>query len=68
MEKVVKEAIEEGFIDYQDSDMWNMSTNERDIFTLGWKEGYEWILTELAINEVILEKTLKKYMDYLHEH
>lgn len=68
MEKVIKKAIEEGFIESQDSDMWNMSTNERDIFTLGWKEGYEWVLTELAINEVISEKTLKKYMDYLHEH
>jgi hypothetical protein len=63
MDNAIKEAIEEGFIDYQDSDMWNMSTNERDIFTLGWKEGYEWILTELAIDKEISEDTLKKYME-----
>ena len=65
MNKTIGEAIQQGFDDYQDSDMWNMTTNERDVYTLGWKEGYEWILTELTMNGKISEETLKEYMDKL---
>ena len=65
MDKTIGEAIQQGFDDYQDSDMWNMTTNERDVYTLGWKEGYEWILTELTMNGKISGETLKEYMNKL---
>ena len=65
MDKTIEKAIQQGFDEYQDSDMWNMATNERDVYTLGWKEGYEWILTELTMNGKISEETLKEYMNKL---
>ena len=65
MDKTIEKAIQQGFDDYQDSDMWNMATNERDVYTLGWEEGYEWILTELTMNGKISEETLKEYMNKL---
>ena len=33
----------------------------------GWKDGYEWILSELLINKKISQKDFKKYMDCLYE-
>lgn len=42
-----------------------MDENECWAHEEGWKDGYEWILTELAINKEISAETLKKYMDKL---
>ena len=64
MDKLIKDAIEESYRDYQDGSI-GMDENEHWAHEEGWKDGYEWILTELAINKEISEKTLKKYMDKL---
>ena len=64
MEKLIKNAIEESYRDYQEGSI-GMDENEYWAHEEGWKDGYEWILTELAINKEISEKTLKKYMDKL---
>lgn len=42
-----------------------MDENENYVHEHGWKEGYEWILTELFINKKISSNTLKEYMDKL---
>ena len=31
----------------------------------GWKDGYEWILSELLVNKKISQKDFKKYMNCL---
>ncbi len=64
MEKIIKDSIEESYRDYQEGSI-GMDENEQWAHEEGWKDGYEWILTELAINKEISEKTLKKYMDKL---
>ena len=64
MDKLIKDAIEESYRDYQEGSI-GMDENEHWSHEEGWKDGYEWILTELAINKEISEKTLKKYMDKL---
>lgn len=64
MDKLIKDAIEESYRDYQDGYI-GMDENERWAHKEGWKEGYEWILTELAINKKISKETLKKYMEKL---
>ena len=64
MEKVIKKAIEESWKDYQNTTI-GMSESENWAHEYGWKEGYEWVLTELAINNEISEETLKKYMEKL---
>ena len=62
MDTVIENAIEESWKDYQDATI-GMDENEKWAHEHGWKEGAEWILTELEINKEISEKTLKKYMD-----
>ena len=65
MEKIIKDAIEESYRDYQEGSI-GMDENECWAHEHGWKDGYEWILSELAINKEISEKTLKKYMDKIY--
>ena len=65
MEKLIKDTIEESYRDYQEGSI-GMGENEHWAHEHGWKEGYEWVLTELAINNEISEETLKKYMEKLY--
>jgi hypothetical protein len=46
MNKIVKEAIDESWRDYQNASI-GMDENENWAHEHGWKDGYEWILTEL---------------------
>jgi hypothetical protein len=62
MEKVIKKAIEESWTDFQTENN-TTSNNGYNAHEHGWKEGYEWVLTELAINNKISEETLKEYME-----
>lgn len=64
MEKLIKEVIEESYRDYQEGSI-GMGENEYWAHEEGWKDGYEWILSELTINKEISAETLKKYMDKL---
>ena len=64
MEKIIKDAIDESWREFQ-SENNTTSNNGYNAHEHGWKEGAEWILTELSINKEISEKTLKKYMDKL---
>lgn len=63
MDNIIKNAIQEGWDDYYSNSSIAYLTKEP--FEEGWKEGYEWILTELTINNEISEETLKKYMNAL---
>lgn len=67
MNKLIKQTIEESYRDYQEESI-GMDENENWAHEEGWKDGYEWILTELTINKEISPETLKKYMDKLYEH
>ena len=64
MKKVIKKAIEESWTDFQTENN-TTSNNGYNAHEHGWKEGYEWVLTELAINNEISEETLKEYMEKL---
>lgn len=64
MEKVIKNAIKDSWREYQNNSI-GMDENENYAHEHGWKEGYEWILTELFINKKISSNTLKEYMDKL---
>lgn len=64
MTDIIKEAIQQG-LDDCGFETPNAHTLPGHSFVLGWKEGYEWVLTELAINKKISEKDLKKYMKML---
>lgn len=61
MNKIVKEAIDESWRDYQNASI-GMDENENWAHEHGWKEGYEWILTELKIEGKISEETFKEYI------
>lgn len=63
----IKKAIKESYRDYQEGSI-GMDENECWAHEHGWKEGYEWVLTELAVNNKISAEVLKKYMGYLYEH
>lgn len=62
MNKLIKDAIEESWRDYQDTTI-REEENEHLAHEHGWKDGYEWILTELTINNEISPEIMKKYMD-----
>ena len=64
MKKIIKKAIEESWTDFQTENN-TTSNNGYNAHEHGWKEGYEWVLTELAINNKISEETLKEYMEKL---
>ena len=61
MNKIVKEAIDESWRDYQNASV-GMDENENWAHEHGWKDGYEWILTELEIEGKISEETFKEYI------
>ena len=62
MEKIIKNSIEESYRDYQEGSI-GMDENEHWAHEEGWKDGYEWVLTELTINNEISPEIMKKYMD-----
>lgn len=55
-------AIEESWRDYQDASI-GMDENEQWAHEHGWKDGAEWILTELLIDKKISEKDFNKYIN-----
>ena len=61
MEKVIKEAIWQSYSDYRDE--YGIASCEKWAHKWGWKEGVEWILTELLMNKKISKETMKKFMD-----
>jgi len=61
MENIVKEAIKQSWDSFQ-LENHTSSENGHPAHDYGWQEGYEWILTELAIKKKISEKDLNKYM------
>ena len=63
-ENLIKNAIEESWRDYQDNSI-GMDENENWAHEHGWKDGYEWILSELLINKKISQKDFKKYMLFI---
>lgn len=68
MNRIIKEAIEQSWVDLNEdipSYFMNSPSVCKKSHDRGWKEGYEWILTELAINKKISQDTLKEYMEAL---
>lgn len=65
MEEIIKEAIEESWTDFQTENN-TTSNNGYNAHKHGWKDGAEWVLTELAINKKISKELLKKYMNILN--
>lgn len=61
---IIKEAIEESWREFQ-SENNTTSNNGYNAHKHGWKEGYEWILTELTMSGKISMETLKEFMDKL---
>ena len=59
---IEREAIKESWDDYCTNTP-SFLINAKEAHEHGWKEGYEWILSELAINKEISGDTLKKYME-----
>ena len=55
-------AIEENWRDYQDASI-GMEENEQWAHEHGWKDGAEWILTELLIDKKISKKDFNKYIN-----
>ena len=62
MDKIIKESIKESWCDYQDATI-DMDENEHWAHEHGWKDGYEWILSELRINNEISDDIFDKYMN-----
>lgn len=64
MEKVIKDAIKQGFNDFTESlnDIAERHITEEYKYQFAWTEGYEWALTELCMNKQISEETLHEYM------
>ena len=63
----IKNIIKESWREYQNNSI-GMDENECWAHEEGWKDGYEWILSELLINKKISQKEFKKYMDCLYEY
>lgn len=70
MDMVIENAIEQSWQEFQEVTpslfMGSPSTCKKS-HDRGWKDGYEWILSELLINKKISKKDFKKYMDCLYE-
>ena len=62
----IKNTIEESWREYQNNTI-GMDEDEHWAYEYGWKDGYEWILSELLIDKKISQKDFKKYMNYLYE-
>ena len=71
MDTVIENAIEQSWQEFQEVTplffMGSPSTCKKS-HDKGWKEGAEWILSELLIIKKISKKDFKKYMDCLYEH
>lgn len=64
-ENQIKNIIKESWRDYQNASI-EMEENEQWAHEHGWKDGAEWILSELLINKKISQKDFKKYMGCLY--
>jgi hypothetical protein len=62
MDNIVKQAIDESWREFQ-SENNTTSDNGCNAHEHGWKEGAEWMLSELVINKKISKEDLKKYMN-----
>ena len=62
----IKNIIEESWREYR-YNSFGMEENKRWAYEYGWKDGYEWILSELLIDKKISQEDFKKYMNYLYE-
>lgn len=70
METIIENAIEQSWQEFQEvtpSFFMGSPSTCRKSHDKGWKEGAEWILTELLTNKKISKKDFKKYIDYLYE-
>ena len=67
MHNQIKNIIEESWHDYQETTI-GEDENEHLAHEHGWKDGAEWILSELLIDKKISQKDFKKYIDCLYEH
>ena len=65
MDKLIKDTIDESWCDYQDTTI-GEEENEHWAHEHGWKDGYEWVLSEMFINKEIYEKLFKKYMNKIY--
>jgi hypothetical protein len=63
----IKNIIEKSWREYQNNSI-GMEENEHWAHEHGWKDGYEWILSELLLDRKISQKDFKKYMNYLYEY
>lgn len=64
----IKNIIEQSWQEFQEvtpSFFMGSPSTCRKSHDKGWKDGYEWILSELLINKKISKKDFKKYMDCL---
>jgi hypothetical protein len=63
MNNIIKDAISDSWCDYQEQTCgW---IEEESAHNHGWKEGYEWILTELSVRGYISDEIVKHYMNAL---
>jgi hypothetical protein len=70
MEKVIENAIEQSWQEFQEetpSFFMGSPSTCRKSHDKGWKEGAEWILTELLMNKKISKETIKKFMDEVNK-
>lgn len=68
MDAVIENAIEQSWQEFQEvtpSFFMGSPSTCRKSHDKGWKEGAEWILTELAIKKKISKELLKQYMNML---
>lgn len=66
MDNIVQQAIDESWREFQEvtpSFFMGSPSTCRKSHDKGWKEGAEWMLSELAINKKISKEDLKKYMN-----
>ena len=66
MNTVIEKAIELSWQEFQEvtpSFFMGSPSTCRKSHDKGWKEGAEWILTDLVMNKKIKPETMKKYMD-----
>lgn len=71
MNNQIENVIEQSWQEFQEvtpSFFMGSPSTCRKSHDKGWKDGAEWILSELLINKKISQKDFKKYMDCLYEH
>lgn len=63
MNNIIKDAISDSWCNYQEQTFgW---IEEESAHNHGWKEGYEWILTELSTRGYISDEIVEHYMNAL---